>query len=100
MTRSGRRSRVRSAISEYGGRPGAGSQRFPVVHRDDRQAECALFILTAVAAGLAHLALALLLSPPFADLGMAFAVVLTEVFVVVAMFGILRLRRLDPFSIA
>ena len=56
------------------------------------------FVAIAFAAGLTYIALALALAPAHGDLGMALAVVLTEFFVIAAMFGVLRLRRLDPFS--
>lgn len=49
-------------------------------------------------AGLINLGLAIALAPGLKDIGMAWAVVATELFVSVAMYVLLRLHRLDPVS--
>ncbi|MFO1518589.1 MAG: flippase [bacterium] len=51
-----------------------------------------------IGAGLLNLTLAVLLAPRFAQVGMAWAVVISEIFVTGAIFVLLRMKRLDPFS--
>ncbi|MGA8812245.1 MAG: flippase [Candidatus Sulfotelmatobacter sp.] len=49
-------------------------------------------------AGLINLGLAVTLATPYADLGMAWAVVIAETFVTGSIYLLLRSRKLDPFS--
>ena len=51
-----------------------------------------------IAGGALNLALAVFLAPRFAQLGMAAAVVATEVFVVLALYLTLRRKRLSPLA--
>jgi PST family polysaccharide transporter len=51
-----------------------------------------------VLAGLINFAAAVILAPRFAQIGMAWAVVIAETFVTSAIYILLRYRRLDPFS--
>ena len=51
-------------------------------------------------AGLINLSLAVALAPLYADLGMAWAVVVAEIFVSASMYLLLRARKLDPLSYA
>jgi polysaccharide transporter, PST family len=55
------------------------------------------FNVIMISAGVVNAALALTLAPRFQHTGMAWAVVLTEMFVVVAIYALLHLKRLDPF---
>ncbi|HYD97994.1 MAG TPA: oligosaccharide flippase family protein [Alphaproteobacteria bacterium] len=57
------------------------------------------FVAIAFATGLLHVLLAILLVSVWDDLGMAVAILATEAIGVVAIFAVLRIRRLDPFSL-
>ena len=50
-------------------------------------------------AGLVNIALALVLVPAYAQMGMAVSVVVAEAIVTGAMIIVLRCRRLDPWSV-
>ncbi|UCD37614.1 MAG: oligosaccharide flippase family protein [Fidelibacterota bacterium] len=56
------------------------------------------YTMIVIAAGLLNLSLAVILAPRFAQMGMAWALVSTESFVLLSFYILLRLRRLDPFS--
>ena len=57
-----------------------------------------LFNAIILGAGLVNLTLAVLLAPRFAHLGMAWAVVVSETFVILAMYFLLWRRALDPLT--
>lgn len=57
-----------------------------------------LFNTITIMAGVINIGLAVALAPAFAEVGMAWAVVIAETFVAVSMYVSLRARKLDPLS--
>ncbi len=56
------------------------------------------FNIIIAGAGAANLVLAFIFAPRFGQMGMAFCVVIAEILVTTAMFAVLRLKNLDPWS--
>lgn len=56
------------------------------------------FNIIIAGAGAANLVLAFIFAPRFGQMGMAFSVVIAEILVTTAMFAVLRLKNLDPWS--